>query len=143
MRLVFTPFEEADQNPATKLYMDVVKQNGGDIATLGMQATSSFLLWATAAKECGASLTRQCVLDHIKTVHKWTAGGLHAPTDPGANLIPQCGLLMKLDGTKFVRVTPKKVNTYDCSPKYATKVSGRVVDQAKLGPDRISTKFKK
>ena len=32
---------------------------------LGMQATSSFLLWATGVDACGADVTRQCVLDAI------------------------------------------------------------------------------
>jgi ABC-type branched-subunit amino acid transport system substrate-binding protein len=141
VRLSFTPFEEADANPATKLYVDLVTENGGDIALLGVQATSSFLLWATAAKECGSDLTRQCVLDNATQVTEWTAGGLHAPSNPGENLPPECGLLVKLEGTKWVRFTPEEPNTFDCDDGYRVKVTGRVVDQAQLGPDRVSTKF--
>jgi len=143
VRLAFTPFEEADQNKATKQYQDLVKQNGGDIALLGMQATSSFLLWATAAKDCGSALTRQCVLDNLRKITKWTGGGLHAETNPAENLGPPCGMVMKLQGTKWVRFAPKKAVTFDCSPDYNVKITGRVVDQAQLGPDRVSTKFKK
>ena len=52
-------------------------------------------------------------------------------------------MVMKLQGTKWVRFAPKKAVTFDCSPDYNVKITGRVVDQAQLGPDRISTKFKK
>ena len=41
------------------------------------------------------------------------------------------------------RLRSKKAVTFDCSPDYNVKITGRVVDQAQLGPDRISTKFKK
>jgi ABC-type branched-subunit amino acid transport system substrate-binding protein len=141
VRLAFTPFEEANGNPATKKYIDLVEKSGGDIGLLGVQAASSFLLWATAARQCGSDLTRDCVLANAKKVKKWTAGGLHAETDPGDNLPPECGLLVKLDGTKWVRVAPKKANTFDCDPSYRVKVTGRVVDQAKLDSNRVSTAF--
>ena len=51
MRMAFTPFEQASSNPATQQYIDLVKAEGGQPALLGAQATSAFLLWATAAKE--------------------------------------------------------------------------------------------
>ena len=35
VRLAFTPFEEADQNKATKQYQDLVEESGGDTALLG------------------------------------------------------------------------------------------------------------
>src|SRR5918993_933905 len=66
MRTSFTPFEQADDSPATQQYMDIVQGSGGDISQLAEQTTSSFLLWATAAKECGAELTRQCVVDELE-----------------------------------------------------------------------------
>ena len=50
----FTPFEQADDNPATQQYIDIVEADGGDISQLGQQAASSFLLWATAALRRGA-----------------------------------------------------------------------------------------
>ncbi len=145
VRMAFTPWEEAAQNKATKQYIDVVKQNGGDYAPLGLRAASSFLLWATGAKECGATLTRQCVLDNLHKITKWTAGGLHTEVNPGQNIGPQCGALVKLQGTRWVRFAPKPANTFDCSPGDNVPIPSteRVVAQAQLGPDRISTKNKK
>ena len=137
-RSAFTPLEEASSNKATQQYIDIVKKDGGDVGLLGQQSASAFLLWATAADACGARLTRDCVVEKLSGVHDWTAGGFQAPADPGANLPTQCGVLLKLSGTKFERVFPKKVNTFDCDPSYAFKVSGPVVDRAKIGPDRIA-----
>ena len=143
VREAYRPLEQSADVPAIAKYLEIVKDNGGDVNQLGEQAASSFLLWATAAKECGSTLTRDCVMGKLKAVKKWTGGGLHAEANPGENLPPQCGLVLKLEGTKYVQAYPEKEGTFDCDPKYVQNVTGRVVDQAKLGPDRISTLYKK
>jgi ABC-type branched-subunit amino acid transport system substrate-binding protein len=140
LRSAFVPFEAAEPDSATQQYVDIVQANGGDISQLGQQATSSFLLWATAAKEC-PDLTRQCVLDELAKIKKWDGGGLHAETDPGDNMPAECSLLLKLDGTKWVQAFPETPGEFDCNPDGSFELSGRVVDQAQLGPDRVSTKF--
>ncbi|MCW2767743.1 MAG: ABC-type branched-chain amino acid transport system periplasmic component-like protein [Nocardioides sp.] len=111
----FQPFENADLVPAVADYLSVVNATGGKIGTLGMQATSSFLLWATAAKECGADLTRQCMVDHLSKVTEWTGGGLHAPSSPGGNLPPSCGLIMKVEGDHYVQVAPEERGKFYCA----------------------------
>jgi hypothetical protein len=138
VRSVFTPLEEADSSPATQQYIDIVEGNGGDVSQLGEQATSAFLLWATAAQSCGSTLTSACVMEKLSAVHSWTGGGLHAETDPGANLPTECGLVLTLDGTRFVRNFPEGAGTYDCSPDYVVKISGSVVEQGNLDGNRIS-----
>jgi ABC-type branched-subunit amino acid transport system substrate-binding protein len=140
-RSAFIPLEQADSAPAVKQYTDIVSKDGGDISQLGEQATSSFLLWATAVQACGSNVTRDCVFQEIDKVSDWTGGGLHAPTQPGTNMPPNCNLVLKLSGDKFEQVYPKDKGTFDCDDSYVVKITGRVVDQAKLGPDRISTKY--
>jgi len=56
----FVPFEKASENKATQDYLDIMKQYNpsGKVASLGLQAASSFLLFAKAATDCGANLTR-------------------------------------------------------------------------------------
>jgi ABC-type branched-subunit amino acid transport system substrate-binding protein len=125
VRTAFTPFELAETNPATQQYVEA----------------SAFLLWATAAKECGAELTRQCVLDELAEIESWTGGGLHAETNPAKNLPTECGMVLKLEGAAWVQAAPEDEGEFDCSPDYVVEISGRVVDQAELGPDRISTKY--
>jgi ABC-type branched-subunit amino acid transport system substrate-binding protein len=141
VRTAFTPFEQADANPATQQYLDIVTEHGGDVSQLGEQATSSFLLWATAAKECGADLTRQCVLDQLSEITSWTGGGLHAESNPGGNMPPECAMLLKLDGTTWVQASPEEQGEFDCNPDGAIELTGRVVDQAELDENRVSTKF--
>lgn len=137
-RSAFTPLEEAGANPATAKYLEIMKKYGGDPALLGQQSASAFLLWASAAKACGSTLTRSCVLGKLKATNAWTAGDFQAEADPGANTPTECGVLLKLQGTKFVRVFPKKPATFDCDPSYAYKVTGAPVERARIGADRIA-----
>lgn len=141
LRQAFIPFEEADANPATKQYIEIVTAAGGDISLLGVQAADAFLLWATAVKECGSDVTRACVLEKIDAIDDWTGGGLHAPTKPGANRPPECGLTMKLEGGSFVRVDPAEPATFDCDPNYVQPVTGEVVDRVALDDNRVSTLY--
>ena len=103
-----------------------------------MQAASAFLLWAQAAQTCGSDLTSTCVMTELAKVTSWTGGGLHADTNPGENLPPQCGLVLKLDGTSYVQWYPQEQATYDCAPDYVVKVTGPVVDKANLDANRVS-----
>ena len=65
VRTVFWPFEEADQNPATQQYLDLLEAQGGKVAELGVQAMSAWLLFAQSARDCDRAddLTRSCVLE--------------------------------------------------------------------------------
>lgn len=138
--MTFQMLENADKVPAVKKYQDLVAAKGGKTALLGMQSTSSFLLWATAAKECGSDLTRQCMIDELSKVDAWDGGGLHAVTDPGKNMPAKCGLTVALKGDKYTQAYPSQAGEFDCDDKYLVKT-----DQSTwgtdLGLDRISTKY--
>jgi len=127
VRISYEPLEAAKVVPAVAQYLSIVKKYGGLTSQLGEQATSSFLLWATQAKACGSTLTRQCMINHLSKVTSWTGGGLNASGNPAKNIPPNCGLLMKLDNTKWVQAYPKKLGTFDCSSKYVAPNSGSVV----------------
>lgn len=136
----FQPFENASTVPAVQKYLDVIKTVDGKPSLLGMQATSSFLLWATAAKDCGADLTRQCVINKLSKQHEWTGGGLSATTDPGANLPTKCGLLLKMTKSTWSQVYPAKAGEFDCKDSYRFKLPESTWG-AKLNSDRIATQF--
>ena len=91
VRLSYEPLEAAKVVPAVSQYLSIVKKYGGLTSQLGEQATSSFLLWATEAKACGSTLTRQCMINHLAKVTNWTGGGLNASGNPAKNLPPNCG----------------------------------------------------
>jgi hypothetical protein len=140
VRLSYEPLEAAKVVPAVGQYLAIVKKYGGLTSQLGEQATSSFLLWATAAKACGSTLTRQCMINKLSTVTTWTGGGLNASGNPSKNLPPNCGLLMKLDGPKWVQAYPKKLGTFDCSQKYIAQNSGSVIGTT-LNAQRYATQY--
>lgn len=108
IRLAIRPFEEAADNPATQQYIDNVEASGGEIASLGVQATSAWLLFATLAAECDRAddLTRTCLLEGAAATTEWDGGGLHAVASPGTNDSPECVIVMRVEDGGFVRHTP-------------------------------------
>lgn len=138
VRTGYVPFEEATPGSAVQQYIDIVGGSGGKLAILGEAATSAFLLWATAVQACGSDLTAHCVFEQIDQIKDWSAGGLHAPGDPGANETASCGILLKMTGGTFERVAPTGEG-FDCQDKYVSSVETPAVAAALLGPDRIST----
>ncbi len=139
---VFTPLEVITPGTANAAYVDIVTAHGGDTSYTGQQAASAFLLWATAAKACGNELTRACVVQQLKGVHDWTAGGLSSPQDPGTNKPGQCGLVMKVEGTGFVQWRPDEPGQFTCDPSYLVKVDPPIdsVASLRLDSDRIAHK---
>jgi ABC-type branched-subunit amino acid transport system substrate-binding protein len=100
----FVPFEQAASSPAMRQYLDLMAKyepGAKAKALLGAQAWSAWLLFAESAKQCGSDLTRRCVYDNAKKIHEWTGGGLHAPTDPGANEGSGCLVLLEARPTGF------------------------------------------
>ena len=111
---VFNPIEEADQYPAVQQYLDLIAAVDGKVAQLGMQSMSAWLLFAQAAKTCDLEddLTRTCVLEEAAATTEWTAGGLHAPTEPASNEPTPCYVLMQVEGDGFGRYAPDE--GFDC-----------------------------
>lgn len=112
----FQPFENKDKAPAVADYLTIMAQNeDAKTGTLGMQSTSAFLLWATAAKACGADLTRQCMVNELSKINSWTGGGLHAESNPGENLPPSCTMIMRVQGGSYVQVAPAEQGEFYCA----------------------------
>jgi ABC-type branched-subunit amino acid transport system substrate-binding protein len=142
VRMTGVPFELADQVPAVRQYMDLVAKAHGTIGLLGEQAASAFLLWATGVKSCGSDVTAKCVLDAAAAQRNWTGGGLHIPTNPGANEAPKCGMLLKLRGADWVKVVPSVRSLFDCNDKYLIKgITTHALTAAKLDANRVATQF--
>jgi ABC-type branched-subunit amino acid transport system substrate-binding protein len=125
----FYPFEKAKSSNATGQYLDAFKQykpDGKNRTNLGLQAWSSWLLFAQAAKECGNDLTRTCLYDNAKKVTDWTGGGLHAATDPGSGESGDCVAVQIATPTGFKLATDTKPNDgiYQCSPKNVYTLKG-------------------
>jgi ABC-type branched-subunit amino acid transport system substrate-binding protein len=124
------PFEQADQHPATKQYIELLDEYAhAKPKELGVNAFSSWLLWAQSVKACGSQLTRSCILEQAGKVTSWEGGGLHAPFHPGNSTAPagQCFVLMQATPSGFVvdkKVTKPNNGIFNCSPENAPKLPG-------------------
>ena len=116
VRTSIWPFEEADANPATQQYLDIVGAVDGKVAVLGVQSMSAWLLFAEAAKACDLDddLTRSCVLQTAAETTEWDGGGLHAPTSPATNEGSACVIVLRVEDGGFVRHAPDE--DYRCDP---------------------------
>ncbi|HEX5945188.1 MAG TPA: ABC transporter substrate-binding protein [Acidimicrobiales bacterium] len=121
MRSPFPTFEMADEVPAMADYLELMERYNpeGKTAMLGMQGLSAFLLFATAANECGADLSRACLLEKAAAQDGWTAGGLHSPQTPGNLVATQCSLAIQVTAQGFVydeELTEPNEGIYNCDP---------------------------
>jgi len=125
VRSVFYSFldpELAKKNQATQDYLDLMKQfnPGGKVAYLGVSALSAWLLFATAARDCGADVTRDCVYAKARENTAWTGGGLQGAGDVKNRKGPICWGIYEVKGGKFVvadyQKTPGK-GIYNCDEK--------------------------
>ena len=110
------PFDETDEYPAMAFYRDAVEQVGGVEGTLGVQAFSAAMLFATAVQEMGDDLTREALVEQLSGIHEWDGGGLHMTADPGANTLPECFMFLRIVDGEFVREHPSE--GFDCDPAH-------------------------
>jgi len=121
--LTFWPFELADENPAMRQLVELVKivDPSPEWSLFHTSAMNAWLLWAVSAKACGSDLTVECVLDEARTQSSWTAGGLLPQVDlSAANPEPSpCFALMKVTPEGFVydeELTRPTDSIYNCDP---------------------------
>jgi ABC-type branched-subunit amino acid transport system substrate-binding protein len=111
------PFSEIDESPALQLYRDYVEETGAGedkITTLGVQAFSAGLLFATAADALGAALTREGLVTELEGINEWDGGGLQMVTNPGDDVHNECFLYMRIVEGEFVREYPDE--GFQCDP---------------------------
>ena len=108
VRLTTWPFEEADDRPAMRSYLDILEAGvpGAQPEQLGVQSFSAGLLFATAAKAAGNDLTRDRLITELQNIHEWDAGGLHGVTDPGSNKPASCFVMLEVSYEGFTRRYP-------------------------------------
>jgi hypothetical protein len=128
VRSVFAPFiGGAEAGTAADQYLQLIEQytDGGIAAYLGDQAMSAWMLWATAARDCGADLTRDCVFEKIEAQTSWTGGGLHAPIDQTSEQGGSCFNLFVVEGGEFTLadIEPNE-GIFNCDPANVTELTG-------------------
>jgi ABC-type branched-subunit amino acid transport system substrate-binding protein len=117
--LFIVPFEEAKQNKSVNNYLknleDREKADG-----FGAQAWAAGLFFRDVVNKVveadgNNGLTRARFLEEAAKIHDFTADGMLGPTDVGGRKVGRCGMILQIKNGKFVRVTPKKKGTLDCS----------------------------
>jgi hypothetical protein len=115
LTLNFLPFEEASYNADDQAYVSTVPS----LTTWGAEAWQAGLAFQHVVDKIVAAsgpngVTRAAVLDGLKNIGPFTAGGWMGAT----NLRDEspCWLVMQIQNGKFVRVYPTKPGTFDCNP---------------------------
>jgi hypothetical protein len=131
MRTAFYPFLDpalAKDNLATEQYRDLMAQYkpDGKIAYLGVQGLSAWLLFAKAAGECGANVTRDCVWEKTRAITDWTGGGLQAKHDLQTAQASECTAILEVKDQKFQLADGYEPNDgiYNCDPKNVIALTG-------------------
>ena len=138
----FVPIDHTPAGSANALYSQLVTASGGDTGFVGQGATTAFLLWATAAKQCGDELTRTCLMTQLEGIREWTGGGLHAETDPGGNTTGSCGMVMQVTGQGFEQIDPATAGDFTCDPAWQVDVVPLPDTAAAMKlVDRVATQY--
>jgi hypothetical protein len=106
-------FEESEKWPAVQKFLDELNENVEDphVGDLGLQTTSAWLMFVTAANACLESnagvLERECVLAAGAAITDWDGGGLHSLTHPDTNLPPTCNTFLTVESGAWTRLYPE------------------------------------
>lgn len=117
-------YTEYKSNPTLKA---VVKELGGiDKMTANSVASLvAALLFQEAAEKAvanGGTLTRQSLLDAVKTMDDFDAKGIIGPTNVGDHQPPVCIVMTQVKNGKWVRANPSKAGTFDCNKKNLAQI---------------------
>jgi ABC-type branched-subunit amino acid transport system substrate-binding protein len=106
----FVPVEEINSSPELRLYNSWLQQvaPGARPTYFGLFAWSAARLFAEQASALGGQLTRASLVKRLRTVHGWTANGLHAPQNVGGKTIGNCWRFIQLRAGKWVPYGPSK-----------------------------------
>jgi hypothetical protein len=132
-----TPFQATDV-PAVQQYEQLFQQylptSTRKQAALGMNSFSSWLLFAQAAKACGADLTPKCVYDNAKKITSWDGGGIQAPSNPSnGNEASPCLAIVKASSTDWsiIKWNPT-TGVFNCDSANVVPLTGNYGTGTKL-----------
>jgi ABC-type branched-subunit amino acid transport system substrate-binding protein len=110
----FVPFEEAGGNREAQTYRQWLAQvaPGAEPTFFGLFAWSAAKLFVQQAIKLGGQLTRASLINSMKSVHGWTADGMHAAQDIGGKHNSSCWRFLQVQNGKWV---PLKSRSYTCN----------------------------
>jgi len=122
----FLPFTESKANPTLAAFVKYVGQDKlNGFAVWGWVSTLLFQQAANqVVKDKGVDgLTRANLLTALGNTNQFDAGGMWGTMNPAARQSSPCFMILKFDGTKYVREYPSKAGTFDCKPSNRQSVS--------------------
>jgi len=128
--LGFLPFEEANSNAMLHTFLKYVgKDKAVGFAVYGWAATLAFAQGAKAAVAKGGvnALTRNALLDGMKTITKFNAGGMVGEVDLATRRPSPCFVLMQFRGGEFRRAYPAKKGAFDCKRSNSVEIKADLV----------------
>jgi hypothetical protein len=133
-QLGFLPFEEASVNPTVKNFVKYMKQVGGTPDQFAAYSWAATLAFADAVnavvKSDGVNgLTRTKLIDAIKGMTEFDAGGMLGKRSFADGKITSCFMVVKFLSGKWVRQYPTKKGTFDCKSGNATQVKANLIQQ--------------
>ena len=127
----YFPFESAAHNAPTKQYIDIMGADdpSGKVAGLGLFSWDAWLLFATAARDCGSTLTRDCLLTKAAAHPDWDAGGIKSlvSTATTNEHMSECWMTLKAGPTGFTPdpdIPPPNSGSFDCDPANVVRLKG-------------------
>jgi hypothetical protein len=128
--LSFLPFEEASTNATLKNFIKYVGKDKVDgFSVYGWAAGLEFAeaVKAVVAKSGVNGITRSSLLDGIKTLTKFDAGGMIGTADIANKGFTPCFVLVQFKGGEFKRVYPTKKGTFDCKPSNLVEIKADLI----------------
>jgi hypothetical protein len=130
MTMSYLPFEEKSTNTTLANFLKYVgsaKANG--FSVFGWTSTLEFAeaVNATVKSKGVNGLTRANLLESLKGMRDFDAGGMIGTVNIGQKIPSSCFLLEQYTDKKFVRVFPKKAGTFDCTPSNRVKIQADLI----------------
>ena len=128
--MTYLPFEEASTNAMLANFVKYVgKTKANGFSVFGWVATLAFAQAVNnTVKQKGVNgLTRANLLDALKGLTSFDAGGMFRTVNIGQKIPGPCFLLEQYTGGKFTRIYPRKAGTFDCAPANSVKVKADLI----------------
>ncbi len=127
--MAFLPFTET----SNKGVANYVKYTGKDkVSGLGVYGWAAGLelqqaLQSVVKAKGNNGITRANLLDSLKNLTSFNAGGLVGTSNVGGKVTTSCFVLEQVQNGKFVRVFPKKQGTFDCTKSNHVQVKADLI----------------
>jgi ABC-type branched-subunit amino acid transport system substrate-binding protein len=102
------PVEEIGGNEEMQTYRQWLRQVDprAEPSYLGIYGWSAMKMFVESLKAVGPELTREALLEEVRSVRDWDGNGLHAPQHVGPKEVNDCTLILQVRDNRFRRLEP-------------------------------------